>query len=121
MSKRSLRDEAKSLIESVLEKYKVSVSCRPDISADIASEIFGLLDVPYKVQDQPRVIQGSISIKPDGERDYRVAWEIDVLATGKVDAAKKAMAIMVDPGDAIVFNVEGENIDLMEEIVEEQG
>lgn len=55
----------------------------------------------------------------DGERDYRVVWEIDVTAKNKVDAAKQALAIMKDPGEAIVFNVEGENIDLMEELEEE--
>jgi hypothetical protein len=48
-------------------------------------------------------------------KEYKVSWEIDVLAASPREAAEKALAIHRDPGSiATVFNVGGEEIDLDE-------
>lgn len=45
--------------------------------------------------------------------EYRVVWEIDIFnARSPREAAEKALEIMADPGDALVFTVDGEEIDL---------
>lgn len=46
-------------------------------------------------------------------REYTVTWSIQVDASNPVAAARQAYTVMRNPGEAVVFEVDGQYIDLM--------
>jgi|TARA_R100001015_G_C4596932_1_gene152097 hypothetical protein len=56
------------------------------------------------------------------QKEYRIVWELDVIARNPEEAAKQALDVQRDPeSDALLFYVSGEGhnyfVDLMENVL----